>query len=267
MESVSPIIKFREQQISRYASIVRPSMGDPPLEYLGFSLLNLSAGDSHKIEAPGMECLVLLLGGKGEVEYKGNKLSLGERRNVFEDKAHAVYLPSCEEFKVFAVKDLEVGLCFAIAPPGGKAVVIKPEDVKVRKVGKDNFYREVHDVLTEEIPAKRLLVGETFNPPGNWSSYPPHKHDEHLPPQKIRLEEIYHFRIHPQQGFALMRLYDDSSIDHALVIENKDTVIITKGYHPVVSAPGYFLYYLWILGGEERKLLPINDPTHQWVIE
>lgn len=267
MEKNSFLLKFTNQQIPSYLPIAFPSMGDPPLKYIGFSLLNLRAGESWTAETAEKECLLLLLTGKGWVEYEEKKIPLGERKSVFEEKAYAIYFPPHSEFAVRAEVKMEAGLCFAIAPSGGKVTLIRPKDVRVRKVGKGNFYREVHDVLGEDIPAKRLLVGETFNPPGNWSSYPPHRHDENKPPEKIRLEEIYHFRIMPPQGFALMRLYDDSSIGQALVIEDRDTVIITKGYHPVVSAPGYFLYYLWILGGEERKLLPLNDPHHQWVIE
>jgi len=267
-ENICPIIKLKNQQLPNYLSIVRPSMGIPPLEYIEFSLLNLGVGESYTVRTPGKECLILLLRGKGWVEYKGRELPLGERRGVFEEKAFAIYLPPNSEFTIKAEKELEAGLCFAIADSGGEAVVIKPEDVRVRKVGEGSFYREVHDVLGEDIPAQRLLVGETFNPPGNWSSYPPHRHDEHNPPERIKLEEVYHFRFKPQHGFALMRLYDDDlSIDQALSVEDKDTVIITKGYHPVVSAPGYSLYYLWILEGEERKLLPIDDPKHRWIIE
>lgn len=269
MEDARFIFKLKEKRIPPYLSIVRPSMGDPPLKYIGFSLLNLGAGESYSMRTQDMECLLLLLRGKGRVEYEGEIFELGERESVFEEKAFAIYLPPDSEFKVEAEKELEAGICFAmVSRKEGEIFLIRPEDVRVRKVGQENFYREVHDVLREDMPAQRLLVGETFNPPGNWSSYPPHRHDEHNPPDKIRLEEIYHFRFNPPQGFGFMRLYDDaSSIDEAMVIENRDTVIITKGYHPVVSAPGYSLYYLWILGGEERKLLPINDPNHQWVIE
>ncbi len=268
METVYPVIKFKYQQTPKLLSIVHPSMGKPPLRYIGFSLLNLNVGESHSIEISQMECLLLLLKGKGWVEYKGKKIPLGERKSFLGEKAWAIYLPPNSRFTIYAEKELEAGLCLAVADGKGEVAVVRPEDVRVRKVGEGNFYREVHDVLGEDIPAQRLLVGETFNPPGNWSSYPPHRHDEHNPPERIRLEEIYHFRLEPQQGFALMRLYDDGlSLNQAFVIENRDTVIITKGYHPVVSAPGYSLYYLWILGGEERKLLPINDPVHQWVMD
>ena len=260
------LIKGKNKEEKEYITIVRPPMGNPPLKYIELSLLSLKEGSKYDVSTKGRECLLLLLKGKVKVEYKGKNYFLGERKSVFEEKAYALYIPPNSEFTVFAEKDSESALCFAPSTIKNEAVLIKPEDVRVRKVGRDNFFREVHDVLREDIPAGRLLVGETFNPPGNWSSYPPHRHDEHNPPQKIWLEEVYHFRLQPEGGFALMRLYDDDlTLNEALVIENRDSVIITKGYHPVVAAPGYFLYYLWILAGEERRLIPINDPKHEWV--
>jgi 5-deoxy-glucuronate isomerase len=260
------LVKGKNQDQKEYITIVCPPMGNPPLKYIELSLLSLKEGSKYDVSTKGRECLLLLLKGKVKVDYKDKSFSLGERKSVFEEKAYALYIPPNSEFTVFAEKDFEAALCFAPTSIKSEAVVIKPGDVRVRKVGRDNFYREVHYVLREDIPAGRLLVGETFNPPGNWSSYPPHRHDEHNPPERIRLEEVYHFRIQPEGGFALMRLYDDNlTLNEALVIENKDSVIITKGYHPVVSAPGYFLYYLWILAGEERLLIPINDPKHEWV--
>lgn len=269
MEKMHSQIKFSKQTLtSCYISLIRPPMGDPPLKYIEFALLRLEKGASYTIRNPAKECLVLLLRGKGWVDCGDKRFPLGERRGVFEERACGVYLPPNGWFTVQAEKELEAGICFATANQGGEVIVIRPEDIRVRRVGEGNFYREVHDVLREDMPAHRLLVGETFNPPGNWSSYPPHRHDEHNPPEKIKLEEVYHFRLNPPQGFALMRLYDDElSLNEALVIEDGDSVIITKGYHPVVSAPGYSLYYLWILAGEERKLLPLNDPHHEWVIK
>jgi 5-deoxy-glucuronate isomerase len=116
------------------------------------------------------------------------------------------------------------------------------------------------------VPAKKLLVGETYNIPGGWSSYPPHKHDVYSPGEEVCLEEIYHFRIDPPQGFGFQRIYSpERDLDEAYSIENGDTVIIPCGYHPVAAAPGYTLYYLWGLAGEKREMRPREDPGHAWV--
>ncbi|MBC7326632.1 5-deoxy-glucuronate isomerase [bacterium] len=267
MEKERALIKLSRERLAGFQPIVKPLMGDPPLKYIGFSLLNLKMGEEYRMETMGKECLILLLRGKGWVELDGEKFCLGERVNVFVDRAYAIYIPANKEVLIGAEKNLEAGVIFAPSQREGDVILIQPEDVRVRRVGEGNFFREVHDVLREDMPAEKLIVGETFNPPGNWSSYPPHRHDENNPPEKIWLEEVYHFRFQPEEGFGFMRLYDDElTINEALIIENRDSVIITKGYHPVVSAPGYFLYYLWILAGDIRKLVPINDPRHSWVI-
>jgi 5-deoxy-glucuronate isomerase len=108
-----------------------------------------------------------------------------------------------------------------------------------------------------------LLVGETFNPPGNWSSYPPHKHDGR--DGEPRLEEVYHYRIDPPQGFGHQTLYtsDGESVTH--VVRDGDAVLLPYGYHPVAAAPGYRLYYLWALAGAERRMALYEDPQHKWV--
>jgi 5-deoxy-glucuronate isomerase len=109
------------------------------------------------------------------------------------------------------------------------------------------------------------VIGETYNPSGNWSSYPPHKHEREVPGLESKHEEVYYFRMNPAQGFALMRLYQDEGRDQAVVVEDGDTVLLPNGYHPVVAAPGYQAYYLWILAGEKRALLMHDDPKHAWV--
>jgi 5-deoxy-glucuronate isomerase len=78
------------------------------------------------------------------------------------------------------------------------------------------------------------------------------------------MEEIYHFRIKPQGGFGIQRIYDGKELDELYVINDGDTVMLPKGYHPVVAAPGYSLYYLWILSGETRFMAPYEDPAHVW---
>ena len=108
------------------------------------------------------------------------------------------------------------------------------------------------------------MVGETINPPGNWSSYPPHKHDRHAPPDEVALEELYYYRFKPETGFGVQLIYDDRD-ETARIVRDGDVVAIPSGYHPVVAAPGYSLYYLWVMAGEGRMLAPYFDPTHAWV--
>ncbi len=111
--------------------------------------------------------------------------------------------------------------------------------------------------------ARRLMVGETFSPPGSWSSFPPHKHDGL--DGEPRLEEVYHFRVDPPGGFGIQRLYTSAGEDVSLTVEDGDAVLIPYGYHPVAVPPGYRLYYLWALAGDERRLALHEDPRHRWI--
>ena len=107
------------------------------------------------------------------------------------------------------------------------------------------------------------MVGETFNPPGHWSSYPPHKHDGRN--GEPFLEEVYYYRVEPSHGFGHQMLYteDGESVTHQ--VRDGDAVLLPYGYHPVSSPPGYALYYLWGMAGDERKLSLYEDPAHRWI--
>jgi len=142
---------------------------------------------------------------------------------------------------------------------------VRPSQVLSRDVGAANWARRVEDVLATAQPTV-LQLGETTNPPGNWSSYPPHKHDTAVPGQEVVLEEIYHYRLRPRQGFGVQCIYTaDRELDEAVIVRDGDTVVIPKGYHPVVAGPGYRLYYLWMLAGPRRLMQPNDAPDHAWV--
>ena len=151
------------------------------------------------------------------------------------------------------------------ASAGGTAVLIGPADVKVNARGRANYSREVHDIFVTDPHVQRLMVGETFNPPGNWSSYPPHKHDGK--DGEPTLEEVYYFTIDPPQGFGQQILYtnDGESATHS--VRDGDAVLLPYGYHPVSAPPGYRLCYLWGMAGEQRKLALHEDPAHKWIHE
>ena len=148
-------------------------------------------------------------------------------------------------------------------PRGGEPAVIGPDAVRVNPRGKGSYAREVHDLFVTDPHARRLMVGETFNPPGHWSSYPPHKHDGR--DGEPKLEEVYHYRIDPPQGFGHQMLYtaDGESVTHT--VRDGDAVLLPYGYHPVSAPPGYRLYYLWAIAGAQRKLALHEDPAHTWI--
>ena len=185
------------------------------------------------------------------------------RESVFTERATALCLPPGVPLTVHAESDVEAILISAPCDGGGTVGVVGPDDVTVNPRGRGNYSREVHDVFVRDPIARRLMVGETFNPPGNWSSFPPHKHDGRN--GEPCLEEVYHYRISPSHGFGHQMLYteDGESVTHQ--VRDGDAVLLPYGYHPVSAPPGYTLYYLWAMAGDQRQLALYEDPAHRWI--
>ena len=164
-----------------------------------------------------------------------------------------MYVPPAEMLTLAAQEAATVAV--ATAPlsdrPAGGARLIAASEHEVRTAGIGNWSRTIRTILGSKQDAGRLVLGETVNPPGNWSSYPPHKHDRQAPPDEVALEEVYYYRFKPRAGFGVQLLYDDSD-ERAQIVRDGDVVAIPSGYHPVVAAPGYSLYYLWVLAGAGR---------------
>jgi len=237
-------------------------------EGLELEIIKLPPGGQEAGVAVGKETLLVVLAGSIDLEVNGARWNrLGGRANVFGGRATSAYLPPASEYFVRSPKGAEVAVWRAPAGPGGAPYAIGPDEVDVATRGRDGFEREVHTILDARKPAAALVVGETFNVPGAWSSYPPHKHDVHDPPRQARLQEVYHFRIDPPQGFGIQRIYSpEHDLNEVLVVEDGDTVVIPYGYHPVAAAPGYRFYYLWALAGDGRDLHLVEDPAHSWVV-
>jgi 5-deoxy-glucuronate isomerase len=145
---------------------------------------------------------------------------------------------------------------------------IAPDDIEVEIRGAGNAARQISHIVKPEFAADNLLVVEVFTPSGNWSSFPPHKHDIEDMPRETILEEIYYYRINKPDGFGLQRLYTaDGSFDHAWVIKDGDLLLVTEGYHAFAVAHGYTGYYLNILAGpaDLRSMQPSDDPAYAWV--
>jgi 5-deoxy-glucuronate isomerase len=237
-----------------------------PGDLIGLALSDLDAGQSF--ESTGdLETVVVLLGGVVDVEANGESLgSAGGRSSVFEGPGHAVYAPTGTVLRLKATTPAQLAIATAPAGQGAplKARIIGPGDQRLAGVGKGNWSRTVRTILGPEHAAGRLLLGETINPPGNWSSYPPHKHDREAPPEEVRLEEVYFFKVDPPEGFGVQVRYDDAGTE-AFTVRDGDSAVIRSGYHPLVAAPGYSLYYLWVMAGDGRQMIPHFDPAYAWV--
>ena len=224
--------------------------------------VRLGSNESVVFRSQNTEAVLVLQEGTGRLEVAGSSWDVS-RKSVFDERATALYLPPGSSLKIASKTTFEGIFVAAQAEAGGSPTLVAPDQIVVNHRGATNYAREVHDIFVDDPVVKRLLVGETFNPPGNWSSYPPHKHDGE--DGEPRLEEVYHYRVDPVSGFGHQGLYtaDGESITHA--VRDGDAVTIPYGYHPVSAPPGYRLYYLWALVGEQRKLAVFEDPEHSWI--
>ena len=225
--------------------------------------LSADAGTSLSLQVPGEESVVVVQRGTASL-CVGPSSWKASRRDVFAERASALYLPPGQTLEIRAEDGVFEAVVFSTpAPDGGEAAFVAPGDVQVMPRGRANSSREVHNIFVDDPHVRRLMVGETFNPPGNWSSFPPHKHDGR--DGEPTLEEVYYFRVDPPQGFGQQMLYtnDGECVTHA--VKDGDTVLLPYGYHPVSAPPGYRLYYLWGMAGEQRKLALHEDPAHKWI--
>jgi 5-deoxy-glucuronate isomerase len=167
---------------------------------------------------------------------------------------------------VTADSDCDLAFCYSRAEEQHPAQLVTPDQVSIEIRGGGNATRQIHAMLPPDFPAHRLLVVEVFTPDGNWSSFPPHKHDVHNPPAEVDLEEIYYFRIERPEGFAIQKVYTpDRRIDQTLTVRDGELVLVPEGYHPVVAAHGYNVYYLNALAGSARSMASSDDPDYAWV--
>jgi 5-deoxy-glucuronate isomerase len=226
--------------------------------------LRLRAGTVQSFSAPGEETVLVMQSGAGSIAVSGQSFAVS-RKDVFEERATAVYVPPGASATISATSDLEAILASTPAAGGGPPALVTPDDVRVNARGRGNYAREVHDLFVTDSVARRIMVGETFNPAGHWSSFPPHKHDGR--DGEPVLEEVYYFRISPPQGFGQQLLYTADGEAVAHVVRDGDAVLLPYGYHPVSSPPGYRLYYLWAMAGAERRLALHEDPAHRWIHE
>lgn len=237
-------------------------------EFCSLNVVHLSAGHSWDGTSGDEELGLVVLGGRCVVHVDGAAWAIGEREHIFSGQPWAVYIPIETPFQIVAETQSEIAICGAKAEERHPARLITPDDVAVEIRGAGNAARQINHIIKPEFPAHRLLIVEVFTPSGNWSSYPPHKHDVSRMPAESDLEEIYYYRIHPSDGFGLQRLYTaDGEIDEAYVIKDGHLLLVPEGYHAFAVAQGYTGYYLNVLAGNEpvRTMQPADDPAHHWL--
>lgn len=236
-------------------------------EYLGFKTFWLAAGASVQENTGDREIAIVLFGGKCSVHSSaGDFPSFGGRTSVFDGLPYTLYLPIATDFTLTADTDCDLAICYSKAEVAYPARLVTPADVRVEIRGGGNATRQINHMLEPTFEAHRLLICEVYTPSGNWSSYPPHKHDVHNPPGEVDLEEIYYYRIDKPEGYAIQKVYtQDRRIDETITARDGDLILVPEGYHPVVAAHGYNAYYLNALAGSARSMAASDDPQYAWV--
>ena len=239
--------------------------------YAGLRVLRLAEGEQRAIDTGEDEVAVLPLSATGlALDAGGQHFDLDGRASVFSRVSDFAYVGRDTVLTLTASAPGEVALATARCTEEREPRYGPAEEVAVEVRGAGPATRQVTNFLSPDAwpHAERLMCVELLTPDGNWSSYPPHKHDD-SPECPVNNEEIYYFRITPAAGFGLHRLYtSDGQIDETVEVRDGDVFLIPRGYHgPCVAAPGYTMYYLNVLAGSGpgRSMAFCDDPAHHWV--
>ena len=233
-------------------------------EWMSFFVRRLQPTDVYQVRLGGEEAAFVLLGGTCYADWGVGAQRIGKRKNVFDGFPYALYLSPDKMVTFTAETSCEIAECRVPSRGQFSPRLITPQDVATNLRGGGNVSRQIVEVMTPAFPADKIMVVEVYTPGGNWSSYPPHKHDVHNPPTEVDLDEIYYYRIRQPEGFALQHLYSRDA-SRVLKVGDGDTVLVRSGYHPVVAGPGYDVYYLNFLAGSARALTGTEDAAHVWI--
>ena len=267
MNSGSKLLVPAKQTSEWAGTIMEIAPRESGFAYVTFEVRRLKCGEIHEAETGARELGIVALGGRFSARSShGSWESVGGRADVFSGLPWALYLPVNSRFTITALTDCDLAFCYCRAENAHPAALISPAGVRVEIRGGANATRQINHILTPEFSAHRLLLVEVYTPSGNWSSYPPHKHDVHNPPAEVDLEEIYYYRIDRPEGYAIQRVYSrDKKLDETITVRDGELILIPEGYHPVVAAHGYNVYYLNVLAGSARSMAASDDPDYAWV--
>jgi 5-deoxy-glucuronate isomerase len=262
-ESVVRARSLPQDQAGEMVGFTRQEAG---WEWMSFVVRRLLPGQALELRTEGEEMALVLLGGSCLANWGAGEQSIGARANVFDGFPYALYLPSDHRVTLKAESVCEIAECRVPSKARLEPRLVTPKDVASGLRGGENTSRQIVEVIPSSFPADKLVVFEVYTPGGNWSSYPPHKHDVDQPPGEVDLDEIYYYRIKDARGFALQNLYrSDRSRELLVKVHDGDVVLVRDGYHPVVAGPGYDTYYLNFLAGTSRAMAVTEDPEHLWL--
>ena len=260
-------------------------VGEYKMRLTKFGLLKLAKGTTYEGDTAETEVALVLIGGNFAARGDGWEFTVADgRKSPFTGKPHCLYLPRHTKYVITAFSDVELAYNGSpVSRDTAKPTLIRPEDTRHIALGKDNWTRTSEIILDEKFNSEHFYIGEGMIPSGNWSGYPSHRHDVNNPPNELDMEETYFYLFdkvgagagEPNEGFGFQSVYTPAGmkaakfgerLNEAYRVENYDTVAIAEGYHPLCGAPGYNMYYLWTMAGDQgRGLISSMDPAHAWV--
>jgi 5-deoxy-glucuronate isomerase len=261
-------IRARRVPAGRSGASVAVTPARARWELVSFTVRRFVRGDTWRATTGRQELCLVLLAGVCRVEWKtsdgaSGRGRLGPRSTVFDAYPHALYVPRRSTISVTAEASAEIADCRAPSTADHPAKIVRPDECGFEIRGGGNATRQIIDILPPAFAADRLMICEVLTPSGNWSSYPPHKHDADRPPVEADLEEIYYFRFRQPDGYGYQRVYTaDGSRDDVMLVRHGDVVTVREGYHPFVTAYGHDAYYLNVLAGSRRSMAAFDDPRY-----
>jgi 5-deoxy-glucuronate isomerase len=270
-----PVEELRVRSDARDRVAVDPARAG--WRHLSFRAARVADGESIAVGGPGIEtAIVLIAGGDAILDVHAQPARrMPGRTDPFEALPSGWYLPPGRWAELTArSRGSNTSTLFAIAsaPASGRSGVTDevvgfgPGDIEVETRGAGNATRQINHIITPDFPADRLEVVEVLTPSGNWSSWPPHKHDVDDMPNEAVLEEVYYYRFPRPQAWGVQRVYRaDRSRDGLWEVRTGDVVLVTDGYHPFTAAHGDDAYYLNALAGDRRTMACSFDPDLDWV--
>ncbi len=246
-----------------------------PLNY--FNIVKLQKDQAFEYVVPGYETCIVPATGTVDIDIEGEVFpAVGNRTaDVWDGEPEGVYVPAGAKARFVATSnDAEVFIAGARYDKTLDPFAVRADEIDLVQYGSDDTktHRKIKHILGTKYHDRvgRLLVSELFTVgQGGWSGFPPHKHDTDRIPEESRHDETYNFRFRPAKGFGMQLVQrEDGAVGDAYHIVDGSTIILDKGYHPCVVAPGYEMYYFTILGGlSQRSLVQYFQPDHAWQIE
>jgi len=266
------IVKSKKQKI--YQSISAENAG---WNWLNFEARLMGPSETWTCDTGGNEMVIVLLSGNYKVESnKGNWETKNGRKNVFQGVAHTLYLPRETQFTLISTSEaLDIAYCWCSADHDFEPQLITPEETPTVIFGGDNATRQFNDLIPPGFGCSRLVCREVYTPSGNWSSFPPHKHDERIIDhngelQEAQLEEIYFYKFQKPEAYAIQQIYTkdhQDPLNEILRVRHDDAVLVPRGYHPVTAVHGYHCYYLNFLAGSDQSLANTPDSDYEWIFD